>query len=97
MPRKHRDVRAGLTTKGFSVEEGRKHIHFVYEDLEGRTTTARTMLSHGAGGEDISDNLLGRMAREVGLKRADFLNLVDCPMSREEFDAKIIAEEQRGD
>ena len=97
MPRKHRDVRAGLTTKGFSVEEGRKHIHFVYEDLEGRTTTARTMLSHGAGGEDISDNLLGRMAREVGLKRADFLNLVDCPMSREEFDAKIIAEEQQGD
>jgi len=97
MPRKHRDVRAGLTAKGFSVEEGRKHIHFVYEDLEGRTTTARTMLSHGAGGEDISDNLLGRMAREVGLKRADFLNLVDCPMSREEFDAKIIAEEQRGD
>jgi hypothetical protein len=49
MPRKHREIRAGLEKKGFSVEENRKHIHFVYVDLEGRTTTARTMISHESG------------------------------------------------
>lgn len=97
MPRKHRDVRVGLTTKGFSVEESRKHIHFIYEDLSGRTTTARTMLSHGAGSEDVSDNLLGQMAKQVRLRKAEFLKLIDCPMSREELDARVIAEEEKGD
>lgn len=89
MPRKHRDVRSGLEAKGFTVDDQRRHIALIYEDLQGRITTARTMLSHGAGGNDISDNLLGRMARQVGLDRSDFLRLIDCPMSREDFDAVI--------
>jgi hypothetical protein len=93
MPRKHRAIRSGLSAKGFEVEENRKHIHFVYVDIEGRTTTARSMLSHAAGGEDVSDNLLGQMAKQVGLKRAEFLEMVDCPMSREDFDARIRAED----
>jgi hypothetical protein len=94
MPRKHRAIRSGLSAKGFEVEENRKHIHFVYVDIEGRTTTARSMLSHAAGGEDVSDNLLGQMAKQVGLKRAEFLEMVDCPMSREDFDARIRAEDE---
>jgi hypothetical protein len=89
MPRKHRDIRTGLAAKGFAIDEQRRHIVFVYEDLQGRTTTARTLLSHGAGGSDISDNLLGRMARRVGLDRSDFLRLIDCPMSRNAFDTII--------
>jgi hypothetical protein len=93
MPRKHRAIRSGLSAKGFEVEENRKHIHFVYVDIEGRTTTARSMLSHAAGGEDVSDNLLGQMAKQVGLKRTEFLEMVDCPMSREDFDARIRAED----
>ena len=93
MPRKHREVRSGLRAKGFAEEPQRKHIHFVYEDLEGRTTIARTMISHDAAGNDIGDNLLGKMAKQVGLKRGDFENLIDCPMSREEFDAIVAAME----
>ena len=89
MPRKHRDIRSGLEAKGFTVDEQRRHIALVYEDLEGRTTTARTLLSHGASGNEIGDNLLGRMARQVGLDRSNFLRLIDCPMSREEFDTVI--------
>jgi hypothetical protein len=94
MPRKHRAIRSGLSAKGFEVEENRKHIHFVYVDIEGRTTTARSMLSHASGGEDVSDNLLGQMAKQVGLKRAEFLEMVDCPMSREYFDGRIRAEDE---
>lgn len=90
MPRKHREVRRGLAAKGFVIDEQRRHVVFVYQDLQGRTTTARTMLSHGAGGNDVGDNLLGRMARQVGLDRTDFLRLIDCPMSRQEFDAIIV-------
>lgn len=97
MPRKHRNVRSGLSTKGFEIEENRKHIHFVYVDLQGRTTTARTMLSHAAASDDISDQLLGQMARQVGLKRSEFLDLVDCPMSREALDVRVRAAEDNAD
>jgi len=93
MPRKHREIRAGLEKKGFSVEENRKHIHFVYVDLEGRTTTARTMISHESGGVDIDDRLLGKMAQQVGLDRRRFLELIDCPMSQQKFDEIVAASE----
>jgi hypothetical protein len=55
------------------------------------------MLSLAAGGEDVSDNHLGQMAKQVGLKRAEFLEVVDCPMSREEFDARVRAAEDESD
>ncbi len=93
MPRKHREVRSGLEKKGFSVEDGRKHIHFVYVDLQGRTTTARTMISHDASGADIDDRLLGKMAQQVGLDRRRFLDLIDCPLTQQKFD-EIIAEQE---
>jgi predicted RNA binding protein YcfA (HicA-like mRNA interferase family) len=88
MPRKHREVVGGLKAKGFDEVRQGKHIHFVYIDKNGQTTTSRTMVSHDAGGNDICDGLLRRMAGQVGLKPKDFLDLVDCPMSRDEFDKK---------
>jgi hypothetical protein len=97
MPRKHRDVRTGLEKKGFSVEESRKHIHFVYVDLQGRTTTARTMISHGASGADIDDRLLGRMAQQVGLEKRRFLELIDCPMTQQAFDEIITEQENKAE
>lgn len=97
MPRKHRDLRKGLKAKGFSEESNRKHIHFIYETLDGKTTAARTMISHSNDGDDISDNLIGRMAKQVSLGRLDFLNLVDCPMPREHFDAIVLQNENGGD
>ena len=93
MPRRVRDVRAALEAKGFDAEDGRKHIHFVYVDKAGRTTAARIVISHGAGGGDIGDNLLSQMARQVGLRRGQFLSPVDCPMSRDDLDAIVALRE----
>ena len=97
MPRKSREIRASLEKKGFSVEEARKHIHFVYVDLQGRTTTARTMISHDASGSDIGDSLLGKMARQVGLDKRDFLNLIDCSLTRQEFDEILATRENKSE
>lgn len=97
MPRKHREVLTGLKVKGFSEEKQRKHIHYAYVDLKGRTTVARTMISHDAGGNDIDDRLLGKMAKQAGLNRKDFENLVDCPMSREQFDARVAELDKKQD
>jgi hypothetical protein len=55
------------------------------------------MMSRESGGVDIGDNLIGKMARQVGLSRPDFLKLVDCPMSREEFDRAIAKREASED
>jgi hypothetical protein len=55
------------------------------------------MMSREAGGVDIGDNLIGKMARQIGLSRSDFLRLVDCPMIREEFDREIAKREASKD
>jgi hypothetical protein len=52
------------------------------------------MMSHGASGDDIDDKLLGRMARQVGLDRRKFLDLVDCPLSRDDLD-ELVKEYER--
>jgi predicted RNA binding protein YcfA (HicA-like mRNA interferase family) len=93
MPRKNREIVTGLKAKGFEEAKNRKHIHFVYVDKTGRTTTSRTMVSHDAGGSDIHDGMLKRMATQVGLGTKEFLDLIDCPMSRDDFDAKIAPDE----
>lgn len=95
MPRKHRDIRSGLKAKGFTEDKQRRHIILVYEDLKGRTTTAWTLLSHST--DEISDGLVGRMARQIGLNRKDFLRLIDCPMSRREFDSVITKRDDQDD
>lgn len=93
MPRKHRDVVSGLKAKGFDEDRTGDHIRFFYYDKQGRLTTKRTKVSHDAGGNDINDNLLKRMAGQVGLRLKEFLDLVDCPLSRDEYDKKIADDE----
>ena len=40
-------------------------------------------ISHGE--KDIPDGLLAHMARDTRLNRAEFLELVDCPMTEESY------------
>lgn len=85
MPRKRREVDAALHGKGFAAIEN-DHTWFVYHAKDGGITRARTKLSHGSGGQDISDSLLARMAKQVRLSSADFRRLIDCPLSRENYE-----------
>jgi hypothetical protein len=38
------------------------------------------------------DFLLGHMAKQCKVARADFLDLVDCPMDRAAYEAKLAAQ-----
>ncbi len=49
-----------------------------------------TKTSHGA--REIDDHLLGRMAKQCKLSRADFDRLIDCPLGRAGYEAKLIAQ-----
>jgi hypothetical protein len=89
MPRKARLVVSGLKNKGFLEDREGHHVFLIYETVAGYRTDVRTRVSHQSGGGDIGDSLLGAMARQVKLGRRDFDQLIDCPLSREAYEAKL--------
>ena len=90
MPRKVRHVIAALKNKGFMEDREGHHVFLIYERLDGRRTEVRTRVSHQSSGGDISDNLLGAMSRQVRLSRRDFEQLLDCPLTREAYEEKLV-------
>lgn len=85
MPRKKIEVERSLRAKGF-VETNGDHHYFVYWTKDGRKSDAFTKTSFTQKMQDIPDNLLATMARQCRLSRAQFLQLVDCPLSREGYE-----------
>lgn len=94
MPRKARDIESALVAKGFDKEQDRKHVFFIYLDDGGKQTDIRTHMSHQSGGTDVSDSLLRKRARQVKLKPQDFRLLVDCPMSKDDYAARVRNDEE---
>lgn len=88
MPRKQREVEQSLRQKGFRSREG-DHSYFVYWSQAGKKTAVFTKTSHGA--RELTDSLLAQMARQCRLSRADFDRLVDCPLTRADYELKLIA------
>ena len=81
--RAKRDVEAALKKKGFQQDDG-DHHWFIFWTADGKKTTVRTKTSHGST-KDLGDGLLKEMARQVHISKLQFLELVDCPMSREQY------------
>jgi tRNA/tmRNA/rRNA uracil-C5-methylase (TrmA/RlmC/RlmD family) len=85
MPRRKIDVESALRRKGFDQTEG-DHHWFVYVTIKGEKTGYRTKTSHTQKMKDIPDNLLSLMARQCKLSKKDFLDLIDCPLTREAYE-----------
>ena len=88
MPRAKRLVEAGLQNKGFRLENSH-HRFFIYYTQQGEKTAVRTRTSQG--GNELDDFLLGQMAKQCHLLRADFLDLVDCPLDQASYERKLVA------
>lgn len=86
MMRRTRDVEAGLTGKGFR-QANSHHRFFVYYTIKGKKSRIRTKTSHS--GKDLDSYLIRQMAKQCGLTKADFLKLVDCPLSRPAYEEKV--------
>jgi hypothetical protein len=89
LPRPRKAVESALQVKGFERVEA-DHHYFVYLTKDGRKTRARTKTSHSPKVRDVADNLLGQMARQCLLIRAEFLRLVDCPMDRDMYERRLV-------
>ncbi|MDO8545630.1 MAG: hypothetical protein Q7S40_34740 [Opitutaceae bacterium] len=91
MPRDKSDVESGLCRKGFEpAKPGADHRYYIYRTHAGQKSRARTHTSHGKG-FDIDDHLLAQMARQCGLTKKQFLDLLDCPLSREDYERILAA------
>jgi len=87
-PRRRDDISRALQRKGFRKSNS-DHLKFIYFSISGRKTSVVTKISHGSGHKEISDENLARMARQCRLSRAEFDDLIDCPLSREEFERRL--------
>lgn len=87
MPRKSREVKAALQRKGFDASDG-DHVFLTYITTAGLRTAIMTKVSHG-GSHDIGDSLLAQMARQCKLNKPMFLQLVDCPLDRQTYEAEL--------
>lgn len=82
MSRDRKTVEKALTAKGFRRREG-DHHYFIFFSGEGKKSLAKTKTSHSH--RTLSDILLALMARQCHLTKGEFLNLVDCPLSQDEY------------
>ena len=89
-PRKRSDVHSALIRKGFVLSET-DHHKLVYFTLDHRKTSVWTKTSHGTSYKDIADPNLARMARQCRLSSRDFARLLDCPLSREDYEEMLLA------
>lgn len=78
------DVERALLDKG--MERDDTHHHMFRKTVEGVTRIV-TRISHGA--TEIDDGLGKLMANQCCLQLREFWDLVDCPLSEDEWDALI--------
>jgi hypothetical protein len=85
MTRDRKNVEAALLKKGFTETQG-DHHYFVYISLEGKKSMARTKTSHSPKAKTLGDDLLKLMSGQCRLQKSQFLDLVDCPLTREKYE-----------
>jgi hypothetical protein len=83
-PQKANRVAQALEAKGMERDE--KHHHMFRKEIAGVTELV-TRMSHNA--PEINDHLGGLMAKQCCLQLREFWELVDCPLSEEEWDQLV--------
>lgn len=86
MQRQRQAVQQGLSDKGFVEYERTKHTYYIYHTINGEKSAVRTLVSRGTKYRSLGDELLGTMAKQCKLSKANFIKLVDCPLAREEYE-----------
>lgn len=82
-----RKIQAALETKGFKQRDG---DHDFFDLLvKGKKVGIMTKLSRGSSYKVYSDSLLGAMARQLRLSKADLMRLIECTLSGDAY-AKLL-------
>lgn len=78
---KTREIKNGLLKKGF--QELNNHHKYYVIIINNKKTSIKTKISHGD--KEINEFLLRQMASQTGLSNADFIDLINCPLSLEQY------------
>ena len=89
MPLDRSDVEAALQRKGFAMTEG-DHRFFTYHTLTGKKSSVWTKTSHGSAYKSLGDTLVAAMAKQCGVTKPQFTQLIACPLSRQELEKHLI-------
>jgi len=79
--KKKKDISSSLKKKGF-IETSRNHT-FYYLYYKNKKTSIYTKLSHSIN--EYGDNLLAQIAKQLRLRKNELIELLDCPMKREDY------------
>lgn len=79
--RKVRDITNALNKKGFELSQTHHNYFILYVD--GKKTSIRTRISHGK--KEYGENLLQAMSKQLKLSRVLFDDLLDCPLSYNDY------------
>lgn len=74
-------IKNALLKKGFKIQESDHHFFSFY--CNGEKTTIRTKISHGE--KEIDDSLINKMQKQLHLTKQEFLDLINCPLSEDEY------------
>ena len=86
MELKFRDVKRGLKRKGFKDLSGSKHIRMnLYVDDVQTSVTTFMQFSQ----KPLRDTLIKLLAEQCHLSKRNFVDLVECPMSRKDYIAHL--------
>jgi hypothetical protein len=92
--RDRRKIQRALQRKGFQRSDN-DHVKFIYFTLAGIKTSVWTKTSHGSKHKDLSDEIISNMAHQCRLSNRDFADdLVDCPLTREAYEALLVSTKQ---
>lgn len=83
---KHQKIKGGLKRKGFRESQSdHTFLTFYHNDMK---TEVWTKLSLG-GGKEIGEDLIHRMASQVKLTKKQFLDLIECIMTRDGYISEL--------
>lgn len=85
-PRKTREIARALTGKGFR-RSNTHHKYYFFYDENGRKTPVKTLASHGS--KEVPKGILSAMSRQLHVSPGQFEQLLDCPLSEEEYRAHL--------
>jgi hypothetical protein len=75
-------ISASLVKKGFLEIEDRADKKY-YLTLDGKKVGIHTFVSHGT--KEYGERLIGEMKKQLRLSKKEFIDLIDCPMTKEDY------------
>lgn len=90
MNRPRDQIDSALQRKGFEKEAG-DHFYYIYRNLAGQKTIKKTKMSRGTSHKTVGDPLLGIMARQIGVSKKQFLELVDCTLDQAAYENAVFS------